>query len=59
MASRKNGLVVSYNAKTGISVRFRKKASKYNRCIGEAMRGPKGSAKQVRDAFTAAAKSCS
>lgn len=57
--SHKHGLMVSITPKRGLHVYFQKRASGYNMCIGDAIRGKKfASRKAVRDAFTAAVAGC-
>lgn len=59
MASRKHGLMVNITDKRGLHVYFRKKASGFNQCIGDKLRGQKHSSRaSVRSAFKSAAASC-
>ncbi|TSA56167.1 hypothetical protein D4R42_04080 [bacterium] len=57
--SHKHGLMVSITPKRGLHVYFQKKASGFNMCIGDAIRGGSyASRKAVRDAFKAAVSKC-
>jgi len=39
-------------------MRFRKRASEYNICVGKEMKGKRGSRAQIRAAFQSAANTC-
>ena len=57
--SRKHGLVVSITAKRGLHVYFQKKASGYNQCIGDKLRGGSYTSRAaVRAAFKSAVAAC-
>jgi len=57
--SHKHGLMVSITPKRGLHVYFQKKASGYNMCIGDRLRGGRpGSRGAARSAFTSAVSGC-
>jgi len=57
--SHKHGLMVSITSKRGLHVYFQKRASGFNMCIGEKIRGGSyASRAAVRAAFTSAVASC-
>jgi len=57
--SHKHGLMVSITQKRGLHVYFQKKASRYNNCIGDKMRGGSYSNRDaVKAAFKSAVQSC-
>jgi len=58
MVSRKWGLVVGISPKRGLHVYFRKKASAFNQCVGDKLRGKTGTRAQIRSNFAAAARAC-
>ena len=57
--------MVSHGEVSGIKLtlgagglRFRKKPTKFNRCVGKEMRGVTGSQKEIQTKFEAATKKC-
>lgn len=57
--SRKHGLTVSITGKRGLHVYFTKKASAYNNCIGDRLRGGKPAGReQAKSAFRTAVSGC-
>lgn len=56
--SHKHGLMVSITPKRGLHVYFQKRASGYNRCIGDKVRGATGNREAIRSAFKSAVAAC-
>ena len=56
--SHRHGLMVSITPKRGLHVYFQKKASRFNACIGEALRHGHGSRESIKSAFKSAVNKC-
>jgi len=58
--SHKHGLMVSVTPKRGLHVYFQKRASGFNECVGDQMRGKKYKTRaDVRNSFSSAVATCS